>query len=86
MVDAIDVALAAAVKMVIHSDKPNTEERKHTGYIVANGNVIPAESGQVLYYDALDAPVLSSLQKSFYTRPVEVFPLYPSSQNSSILV
>ena len=43
-VDTVDVALAAAVKMVIHSDKANTEEREHTGDIVADGNIVPSKA------------------------------------------
>ena len=43
-IDTVDVTLSAAVKMVVHCDKPNAEKREYTGDIVANGNVVPAKA------------------------------------------
>ncbi len=76
-VQTVYISLAAAVKIVVDRDKPQSFEGKHTGDVISYRDIVPAEAGNIFDQNTLDLSAKCRLQQRLHTRAVKIFPAVP---------
>ena len=61
-----------AVIIIIDGDKPYAEQRKHLFQILTSFHEITTQPGEILYYDAVDFPLLQCFQQPLKFRAVKI--------------